>query len=117
MLASEASSPGQRRRSIPYETSVSGWRLLWQRLNPFARREPVPTLGQIMMRVAIINDAKHIQAARSLADFYMRLELGGYGMLEFSALGPIAEAGYQSARALVAAWRDDERFQELQKLG
>lgn len=115
VLASEVSSPGPRRRSIPYETSISGWRLLWQRLNPFARREPVPTLGQIMMRVAIINDAQHIQVARSLADFYMRLELGGYGMLEFGALEPIAQAGYRSARGLIESWQGDPQFAALRE--
>jgi lysophospholipid hydrolase len=103
-----------RARNPPYETGISGWKVLWRRLNPFAAPLEVPTIGQIMMRVAVINDAQHMQTARDLADFYMRLDLGNYGMLEFGALEQIVAAGYQSAQAIVATWRDDERFQAIQ---
>ena len=102
-----------RTRNPPYETSISGWKVLWRRLNPFTPALKVPTIGQIMMRVAIINDAQHMQAARDLADYYLRLDLRGYGMLEFAALEQIVEAGYHSAQATVATWRDDQKFQAL----
>jgi predicted acylesterase/phospholipase RssA len=100
-------------RSPAYETGISGWKLLWHRLNPFAAPLKVPTIGQIMMRVAILNDAQHMRTARGLADFYMRLELGSYGMLEFAALEQIVAAGYQSAQAIIATWQSDPAFQAL----
>lgn len=102
-----------RAHDPPYETSISGWKVLWRRLNPFAKALNVPTLGQIMTRVAIINDAQHTQAARDLADYYLRLDLRTYGMLEFAALEQIVESAYRSAQALVAAWQNDEKFQAL----
>jgi predicted acylesterase/phospholipase RssA/CRP-like cAMP-binding protein len=114
VFACDASSPGSPHdRNPPYETSISGWKLLLRRLTPFAPRLPAPTIGQIMMRVAIINDAQHMQTARSLAEFYMRLVVGTYGKLEFGALDQIVAAGYQSAQATVAAWRDDQKFRML----
>jgi NTE family protein len=106
-----------RARNLPYETSISGWKLLWRRLNPFTAPLKVPTIGEIMMRVAIINDAQHMQTARDLSDFYMRLDLRSYGMLEFGALEEIVATGYRSAQALVATWHDDVRFQEIQTSG
>jgi hypothetical protein len=51
--------------------------------------------------------------ARGLADFYMRLELGSYGMLEFGALEQIVAAGYHSAKAIIATWQEDATFQTL----
>ena len=99
-----------RVRNPPYETSISGWKVLWRRLNPFTAPLKVPTIGQIMMRVAVFGAAQHMQTARDLADFYMRLDLRSYGMLEFGKLEEIVEAGYRSARSIVATWRDDERF-------
>jgi lysophospholipid hydrolase len=102
-----------RVRNPAYETGISGWKVLWRRLNPFAAPLKVPTIGQIMMRVAIINDAQHMRTARGLADFYMRLELGSYGMLEFGALEQIVTAGYQSAQAIITTWQDDATFQAL----
>jgi predicted acylesterase/phospholipase RssA/CRP-like cAMP-binding protein len=102
-----------RTHDLPYEASISGWKVLWRRLNPFTSALKVPTLGQIMTRVAIINDAQHTQAARDLADYYMRLDLRSYGMLEFAALEQIVESAYRSAQATVAAWRDDAKFLAL----
>jgi predicted acylesterase/phospholipase RssA/CRP-like cAMP-binding protein len=93
-------------RNPAYETNISGWKVLWRRLNPFAAPLKVPTIGQIMMRMAIINDAQHMRTARGLADYYMRLDLGGYGMLEFGALDQIVAAGYRSAmRSSRPGWK------------
>jgi predicted acylesterase/phospholipase RssA len=102
-------------RNPAYETGISGWKVLWHRLNPFAKPLKVPTIGQIMMRVAIINDAQHMRTARGLADYYLRLDLGGYGMLEFGALDQIVDAGFRSAQALIAGWQDDAAFQVLRE--
>jgi predicted acylesterase/phospholipase RssA/CRP-like cAMP-binding protein len=97
----------------PYETSLSGWRVLWQRLNPFAAKPRVPTMGNIMVRIAALNDAMHVKTSRGLADVYMRLTIGKYGLLEFRALEAIVAAGYQTASAHLAAIKDDPAFQAL----
>jgi predicted acylesterase/phospholipase RssA/CRP-like cAMP-binding protein len=112
VFASDAAGAlgARRERNSAYETNISGWKVLWRRLNPFAAPLKVPTIGQIMMRVAIINDAQHMRTARGLADYYMRLDLGSYGMLEFGALNQIVEAGYRSAQAIIATWQEDEMF-------
>jgi hypothetical protein len=117
VFASDAAGAlGAGRERIPaYETNISGWKVLWRRLNPFAAPLKVPTIGQIMMRVAIINDVQHMRTARGLADYYMRLELGSYGMLEFGALDQIVAAGYQSAQAIIATWQEDAMFQALRE--
>jgi predicted acylesterase/phospholipase RssA/CRP-like cAMP-binding protein len=106
-----------RGHNPPYESSISGWKVLWRRLNPFSTPLKVPTIGQIMTRVAVINDAQRVQTARELADFYLRLDLRRYGILEFGALEQIVAAGYQAAQQTVATWRDDAQFQALQRLG
>jgi predicted acylesterase/phospholipase RssA/CRP-like cAMP-binding protein len=102
---------------VPYETSLSGWKVLWRRLNPFAQTLRVPTMGQIMLRVAVLNDTQHVKTSRDLADYYMRLAVEQYGMLEFHALEQIVVAGYESAQELLAVWKDDEQFRALQSAG
>ena len=98
----------------PYESNISGWKLLWRKLNPFATPVNVPTIGQIMARVAVINDVQNMPMARDLADFYIRLDLRTYGMLEFKALEQIVADGYRSAQTTITSWREDSRFQALQ---
>ena len=89
-----------------YETSLSGWKVLRRRLTPFASRMKVPTIAQIMMRVAVFGAAQRVDAARELADRCIRLDLRGYGLLEFGKLEQIVETGYRSAREIVASWGD-----------
>ena len=93
-----------------YESSVSGWAVLGRKLTPFMTPHKVPTMAQIMMRVAMFNAARNVQSARDLADFCMRLDLRGYGLLEFGKLEEIVGAGYRSAAASVATWENDPRF-------
>jgi predicted acylesterase/phospholipase RssA len=93
-----------------YETSLSGWKVLRRRLTPFASRMAVPTIAQIMMRVAVFGAAQRVEAARELADFCIRLDLSGYGLLEFGRLDAIVEAGYRSAHGIVAEWREASKI-------
>jgi predicted acylesterase/phospholipase RssA/CRP-like cAMP-binding protein len=101
-----AALAGRASAAPAYETSVSGWKVLRRRLTPFASRIRVPTIAQIMMRVAVFGASQRADAARELADFCIPLDLRGYGLLEFKKLDEIVEAGYRSARGIVATWGD-----------
>lgn len=112
-IDSNSGAGAARGRNPAYETSLSGWRVLWRRLNPFAPALKVPSLGSIMVRVAMLNDAQHVRTTRGLTDFYLRLQVGTYGLLEFQALEAIVEAGYSSASAYLAGLKDGPAFQDL----
>lgn len=115
VIAIDASSGigAVRNREPPYETSLSGWQVLWRRLNPFTPALKVPTMGNIMVRVAILNDAQLIKTNRSLADLYLRLPAGRHGLLEFQALEPIIEGAYRFTRERLASLADNPAFQAL----
>ena len=42
-----------------------------------------------------------------LADLYLDLAVKGYGLLEFDAVEPLADLGYQLSRDRLAAWVED----------
>lgn len=117
VIAIDTNSGARGRRDshqpIAYDTALSGWSVLWRRLNPFAPSPRVPTLDSIMVQVAMLNDAQQVQSNRSLADFYLRLQVGAYGLLEFRALEAIVEAGYNSARAYLDGLADGPAFQQV----
>jgi lysophospholipid hydrolase len=97
----------------PYETSLSGWKVLRRRLTPFATPLRVPTIAQVMTRVAAFGARQNAQAARDLADFCLCIDVRGFGVLEFGKLEEIVEVGYRSAREIVAGWGDDDRFRSV----
>ena len=111
--AASPTGPTRHEQPPPYESILSGWKVLRRKLTPFVAPLKVPTIAQIMMRMAVFNAAQHGQAARDAADFCMRLDLRRYGLLQFEALEEIVEAGYWSAKTTVETWREDERFRSV----
>lgn len=97
----------------PYESSLSGWKVLWSRINPFSKPIRVPSLGRVMMGVAMISNGAAIEKTRELADFYMRLDPGDISLFEFASYAKSAENGYRSAKQILATWEKEEKFQEL----
>jgi predicted acylesterase/phospholipase RssA/CRP-like cAMP-binding protein len=85
--------------------SVSGWRVLWSRLNPLTRPLQVPTLTTNLLRILEVNTAHQIMTQRSLADLLILPDVKEYGILDFDEYAPIIEAGYQAAREQLAGWR------------
>ena len=89
-----------------YGEHLSGWRALWDRLNPWAQRLTLPSLAAIVGRAQELASA-HRQAdqfRQGLADLYLQPPLDQFGLFDFKAIDQIAEVGYHSARAQLAAW-------------
>lgn len=75
----------------------SGWSLLWRRLNPFRPSRDVPTIIDILYRVATLGSASSDQKA-SRPDLCFSLDLNEYPASRFSAIDAIAEKGYLHAK-------------------
>lgn len=88
--------------------SISGWPLLWQRLNPFGARDPVPTIFDNLARTTELNSQYRMNAVRSLADLNISLRIEGYGLLEIESYREIMEIGYETAKRELAEWRDEK---------
>jgi NTE family protein/lysophospholipid hydrolase len=115
VFASDVSDTKRRSQQSkpPYDTYLSGWQVMWRRLNPLTESMNVPSMGEIMMQTAVLSNSQTANATRKLADFYMRLSVREFGMLEFERLETIVAKGYESAQQQVALWKNNELFQNL----
>jgi hypothetical protein len=70
-------SVGAKHSLHNFGPSVSGWDLLWRRINPFAQRLRAPSLFGSIMRTVEINDAYRMKspAFRRVADLLIDLPL------------------------------------------
>ena len=90
---------------------ISGWRLLWQRLNPFARPLPTPHILNLLTRSSMVASIigereKHARAAASL---YLKVPVEDVKLMDFAAVDEIADRGYEATRETIASWWEEIR--------
>ncbi len=89
--------------SAPFETTLSGWRVLGRRLNPFAQRQALPGIADILIRSTGLSQVPHRRAALDddRVDLLLRPPVGRIGVLDFNGGIALIEAGYRyTAEAL-----------------
>jgi NTE family protein/lysophospholipid hydrolase len=87
----------------------SPWKIVWSRINPFARPINVPSILSIMGRTSLLGSIlKRNEVAREV-DLYLNPPVGRFGILDNDALEEIAEAGYRYAKERIADWIADRR--------
>lgn len=98
----------RREQPSSYELgeSLSGWTVLWKRINPFSKPLRVPTLPGIMLRTVEVNSLYHRKEAEKLADIMIEPETRDFNFLDFGAYQTLEQRGYEAGRAALAAWRE-----------
>jgi len=98
--------------AAPFETTLSGWRVLGRRLNPFAQRQPLPGIADILIRSTGLSQVPHRRAALDddRVDLLLRPPVAGFGVLDFKGGIPLVEAGYRYAAEALAKSGLPERF-------
>ena len=81
--------------------TVSGWKLLWQRLNPFAQRSDIPNILNILYRTTTVGSIRVIEEAKAAADLYLSPPVSDFGVFDWRSIDEIIDIGYRDAlRAL-----------------
>ncbi len=105
IIASDVSAPVDLQVTTDFGPYLSGWRLFWQRLNPFVKSPDIPSLGATIMRSSLLSSAQALDTAKALADIYIYPPVEQYGTLEFTALQAIVDIGYSYGQEMVQEWR------------
>ena len=98
-------------RNMTYQDSipspVSGWSLLWKKLNPFAKTPDSPNILTIITRaseIAAVHMNKTIMANQAI-DLHIRPPVEQFGLLDLDAFDEIVEIGYQYALSNAEEWK------------
>jgi predicted acylesterase/phospholipase RssA len=106
VIAVHASPHRDRTRQWDYDTSISGWRILAQRINPLRRPLRSPSLVSTILRAQEINSAHRSKSSASLADLLLQMDVRAYGFLDFGSYRAIAWAGYETALEPLREWKE-----------
>jgi predicted acylesterase/phospholipase RssA/CRP-like cAMP-binding protein len=77
--------------------TVSGWKLLWQQLNPFAEKPDIPNILNTLYRTTTVGGIRAIESAKSQADLCFEPPVSQFGVFEWRSVDQIIEAGYRYA--------------------
>lgn len=95
----------ERKRQYDYDTSLSGWRILWSRLNPFRKALRTPSLMQTLTLASLVNGIRTSKLQEQMVDVMITPDVGRFSFSDYDKWRPLAEAGYESALAPLEAWK------------
>lgn len=96
-----------RRDYYGYGSSLSGWWLLWNKLNPFSKTVSVPSMGDVSAALAYVASEQHKDRIRDeCIDLYVRPPVKDYGTLQFDKMNEIIQVGYDYALPRIRAWAE-----------
>lgn len=94
-----------RRDYFNYGSSLSGWWLLWNKINPFAKTVIVPSMGDVSAALAYVSSEQHKDRMKAeCIDLYLRPPVNDYGTLQFDKMEEIINVGYKYALPRIQAW-------------
>ena len=96
----------ERRREYDFDTSVSGWRILFSRLNPFSKPIRAPSFFGTMQRAMEINSVHRSRSREQMVDLLIRPEVEHFSSTNFSNYRPLAEIGYETALQPLREWKE-----------
>lgn len=97
-----------------YGDHISGWYLLWKKLNPLAKKIRVPNLTEIQSRLAYVSCMRQLEAVKS-SDMveYIRPPIDNIGTLQFGCFDSIVVLGYQHCQTVVGGWQKSQTMGHL----
>ncbi len=78
--------------------SISGWRVLASRINPFSKSIRVPSINGVVMRSMFVNADYQLRSLHGLADIMITPPVSEYGVLAYDKYDSIVEKGYQAGQ-------------------
>jgi predicted acylesterase/phospholipase RssA len=85
--------------------SLSGWQVLFSRLNPFVKAIQAPTLVDIVSGIVYSNNRYRLNETWQCADLLVRVPVETFGLLEFDKYAQIIETGYTSTREQIKGFQ------------
>ena len=103
IIAIDVSAPDDLKQTEPFGDGLSGWRVLWSRLNPFTPTITLPGIVSILQRAAEMSSiSRRKRLLASYTDLYLRMPVERFDILDFGAGDKIYEVGYAYARERLA---------------
>ncbi|XP_040852265.1 patatin-like phospholipase domain-containing protein 6 isoform X3 [Ochotona curzoniae] len=97
-----------------YGDSLSGWWLLWKRLNPWADKVKVPDMAEIQSRLAYVSCVRQLEVVKSSCYCeYLRPPIDCFKTMDFGKFDQIYDVGYQYGKAVFGGWTRGDVIEKM----
>ncbi|XP_066474639.1 patatin-like phospholipase domain-containing protein 6 isoform X1 [Tiliqua scincoides] len=99
-----------------YGDSLSGWWLLWKRLNPWAEKVKVPDMAEIQSRLAYVSCVRQLEVVKSSSYCeYIRPAIDRFKTMDFGKFDEIYDVGYQHGKVVFGGWCRGDIIEKMVK--
>ncbi|KFU87334.1 Neuropathy target esterase, partial [Chaetura pelagica] len=99
-----------------YGDSLSGWWLLWKRLNPWAEKVKVPDMAEIQSRLAYVSCVRQLEVVKSSSYCeYIRPPIDRFKTMDFGKFDEIYDVGYQHGKVVFEGWSRGDIIEQMVK--
>ncbi|XP_014817471.1 PREDICTED: neuropathy target esterase, partial [Calidris pugnax] len=99
-----------------YGDSLSGWWLLWKRLNPWAEKVKVPDMAEIQSRLAYVSCVRQLEVVKSSSYCeYIRPPIDRFKTMDFRKFDEIYDVGYQHGKVVFEGWSRGDIIEKMVK--
>ena len=104
VIAVDVSSETELADDYDFVSNLSGWRVLWSKINPLISQVKAPSLMGTLKRVVELNSVRQRRRNKELADVFIDPEVERFGLADFDAYEELIKIGYDAAQEPLQAW-------------
>nr|XP_042698889.1 LOW QUALITY PROTEIN: patatin-like phospholipase domain-containing protein 6 [Chrysemys picta bellii] len=100
-----------------YGDSLSGWWLLWKRLNPWAQKVKVPDMAEIQSRLAYVRSCvRQLEVVKSSSYCeYIHPPIDRFKTMDSGKFDEIYDVGYQHGKVVFSGWSRGDIIEKMVK--
>ncbi len=98
-----------KQQDYDIDYSLSGWRILADRIKPTGKRRPTPSLIETLMRSYEVHGIQQIRNHQQLAELLIYPDVKQLGMLDIDHYEKAVHAGYEAALEPLRHWQRDKQ--------
>ena len=102
VVAVDVSEQVEFKSKLKESYTVSGWKLLWQQLNPFSETPDLPNILNTLYRTTTVGSIRQLESAKAIADLCFNPPVSEFGIFEWRSVDKIVDAGYRYAQMKLA---------------
>ncbi|VAW38149.1 hypothetical protein MNBD_CHLOROFLEXI01-320 [hydrothermal vent metagenome] len=107
IIAIDVARADQSKELTPFDYTVSGWKSLWNRLNPWAKNSEFPSIGEVMMRSILITNTQTLNITKHIIDLHLVPPVYSFGLMDFDKAQILADVGYRYALEKIGNWQSE----------